>query len=187
MTVLVGAMGAILGLVAVIAALGIVAATLLGAFGGLAEDVGRDVPPASSGASIMPFPLATVRPTLAASAPDPKAPPGTSTATGESLVDLGQRPATYGPSEQARDLLAAIAAAPGRARYTVTYHTDEGTVVFECDVAQDLLVRVHRRSDGHGTAEVWMGYVLDRLQNAAVGASLNDTPAGEMVGTFEMF
>jgi hypothetical protein len=116
--------------------------------------------------------------------PTTTAPAGRS---GEAEVNLGPRPVDFGSRGQARELLALIEQQPGRASYSIAYTTDIDVVVFGCDFSKNVLVRVHRRLDNHGSSETWRGYLLDRLRSAAAGGSLNDTPDGESGGTFDTF
>ena len=97
------------------------------------------------------------------------------------------RSLTFGSRGQARELLNLIDQHPGKAEYRISHRTESDVVVFGADFTLDLLVRVHRRNDDHGTGETWKGYALERLRSAAAGGSLNDTPLGKSPGTFETF
>lgn len=88
---------------------------------------------------------------------------------------------------QASKILSMMEQRPNRSGYTITYSTAADTVVFGCDIRKRTIVRIHQRPDGTGTAETWSGYVVDRLQSAAAGGSLNDAPTGKSPGTLKPF
>lgn len=127
-----------------------------------------------------PPPVAPVPVTAAVPTPTPSL-------AGKAEVNLGRRPWAYGSAAQARDLLSAMDQQPGRAAYTVAYETEVDAVAFGCDLPSGLLLRVHQEPNDHGTKEVWRGYVIERLRNAAAGGFLNDTPAGKSLVDFQKF
>ena len=88
---------------------------------------------------------------------------------------------------QASKILSMMQQHPDRSGYTISYSTAADTVVFGCDIRKRAIVRIHQRPNGTGTAETWNGYVVDRLQSAAAGGSLNDTPTGKSPGTLKPF
>jgi len=99
--------------------------------------------------------------------------------SGQVDIDLGTRPFDFGSQGQARELLALIERQPGKNGYSITYRTTADVVVFGCDFAKDVLIRVHREPTGRGKGETWDGYILERLRSGAAVGSLNDTPAGK--------
>lgn len=98
---------------------------------------------------------------------------------GTMSVDLGTRPFDFGSQGQARELVTLIESSPGKALYEIRYATTADTVTVSGDLAQNILRRVHRTPDGHGSNEEWRGYVMERLRTGATGGSMNDTPAGK--------
>lgn len=107
--------------------------------------------------------------------------------SGEARRDLGQQPVDFGSVDQARELLSLIEEESNRADYQIVYQTEDDAVVFGCNFEEDVIVRIHQRPDGSGSQEAWQGYIMERLTSAASGGSLNDTPEGEIFGTFESF
>ncbi|HEY3057473.1 MAG TPA: hypothetical protein VGL99_00705 [Chloroflexota bacterium] len=105
--------------------------------------------------------------------------------SGELSTDLGSRGIGFGSEGQAKELLAIIQQNPGKANYNISYRTDIDAVVFGADVTRQVIVRVHQEAGKGGSQETWSGYTLERLRNAAAGGSLNDTPAGKLMGTFQ--
>jgi len=101
--------------------------------------------------------------------------------------DLGVRNASFGSLGQARALLSLIKDNPHRFKYQINYKTEAGRVVFSYDIPMDTLTRLHKQKDGSGTVETWPGNALHRLQAAAKGGSLNDTPQGKSSGTLSHF
>jgi hypothetical protein len=101
--------------------------------------------------------------------------------------DLGLQREGFGSSSQAQALLKLIESNPGQYGYQISYTTSSDTVVFGCDLARDSIVRIHQRPNGTGTGERWQGYARHRLQSAADGGSLNDTPAGKQPGVMQSF
>jgi len=79
---------------------------------------------------------------------------------------------------QARSLLEFIEANPGRGRYTITKRTEQGVVVLGCDFDREVLSRVLQKADGSQIQEVWRGFIMERLQGATSGKSLDHTPEG---------
>lgn len=119
-----------------------------------------------------------------------KAPSKTTAAihrSGKKAVNIGQRPLTFGSTSQAQELLAVINQHPNKVDYSVTYSTEKDIVVIGCNFDKNILARMHNFADGHGTAESWRGHLLYRLESAAAGGSLNDTPSGKSPGTMARF
>ncbi len=110
-----------------------------------------------------------------------------STRSGSTIKDLGTQSVDFGSKRQAQALLDLIDSDQSKAEYRLFYKTEVDTVVFGCDFDKDVIVRIHQRKDDHGTQEAWRGYLLERLENAAQGGSLNDTPAGKKIGIYEPF
>ncbi len=107
---------------------------------------------------------------------------------GEASRKLGHKPLDFGSQGQARELLKLMEEEPFKAEYVVSYWTDGADVVrFACSFERSVIVRVRKHPDGHGTMEFWGGFVLERLESAASGGSLNDTPAGKKFGEMESF
>lgn len=82
----------------------------------------------------------------------------------------------YGYERDAQELLDLIEERPGKATYIVSYTTEDVAVVFACELNEGLLVRVEKDFHGERREEEWRGYVIDRLESAAEGGSLNDSP-----------
>jgi hypothetical protein len=106
---------------------------------------------------------------------------------GDLEVDLGTRD-LFGSEGQASELLALI----GRQHYVpvtyrIRYRTEVDTVRLSANLRDGVLLREHHELGGRGSREVWSGYVLERLENAARGGSLNDTPVGKSVGMFTRY
>lgn len=121
--------------------------------------------------------------------PPPTVTPKTIEATriGQASQDLGLQSIDFNSTNQARALLDLIDQNPNQADYQITYQTDIDVVLIGANFDKDILVRLHQEPDSHGTQEIWQGYIIERLQNAAGGGSLNDTPAGKQPGSFETF
>lgn len=119
----------------------------------------------------------------------PQAPKQKVSATSRSAVEvnLGYLPAPLTSQDQATTLLDLIAKNPGRNPYQLTYKTADNVVIFGCNLDKNIIVRMHNYNDGSGSAESWHGNVRYRLQQAAAGNSLNDTPGGNSPGTFTRF
>lgn len=101
--------------------------------------------------------------------------------------DLGVKNVSFGSAGQAREILSLINDKPHQSKYQISYKTDEDTVFLECNIAMDIITRVHKRKNGTGTVEKWQGDALNRLQAAAKGGSLNDTKKGKSAGTMTNF
>jgi len=110
-----------------------------------------------------------------------------SSRSGRSDGNLGGRPAGFGSQGQAQELLLLIRQRPGLAEYTISYQTDIDRVDISCDFLYDVLTRTYTRPDNHGTTERWYGSLESRLQSAAGGESLNDTPSGKSFATSSNF
>jgi hypothetical protein len=117
----------------------------------------------------------------------PKSTTSSAGRSGKAEVNLGIRPVVYGSQAQAQDLLNVMDQQPSKASYNVAYETEIDAVVIGADFTKDVLARVHQKHDGHGSTEVWHGYILERLRSAASGGSLNDTPAGKSLVDFQSF
>lgn len=101
--------------------------------------------------------------------------------------DLGQQSADFGSSRQAQEVLRMIQESPGQGGYQISYRTAADVVIFGCDLNRDTVVRIHQRPSGGGSGERWQGHALYRLQSAAQGGSLNDTPNGKSPAIMERF
>jgi len=75
-------------------------------------------------------------------------------------------------------LLALLTREPGKNLYEIDYHADGAAIAFAYSRGDDILTREQRGADGHGERSVWTGNGVDRLQGAAAGATLSDTPEG---------
>lgn len=106
---------------------------------------------------------------------------------GEVKKDLGTKPDSFGSNQQALELIQFINENPGKADYQISYSTGNETILFGCNFTKDAIIRIHHHKDGHGTQEMWTGNLIERLNNAAGGGSLNDTPNGKNMGTFQSF
>lgn len=98
----------------------------------------------------------------------------------EATRDLGKFAGFSGESmdkKQAEDLLAFINSQPGKDRYTITYMVGPTRYKFIADFRDDALMRIEKTGD-NGRNEYWLGYPMERLQNAVAGGSLDKTPEG---------
>ncbi|PID55427.1 hypothetical protein CSB45_16075 [candidate division KSB3 bacterium] len=100
---------------------------------------------------------------------------------------LGVQSIDFGSKKQAQTLLDFIESEPSKSEYRLIYVTEIDLVIFGCDFNKGVLFRVHQRKGNHGTQEGWQGYILERLESAAEGGSLNDTPSGKIPGIYETF
>jgi len=107
--------------------------------------------------------------------------------SGEATKSLGHLPTDFGSEGQVQELLKLMEKNPGKVDYQIDYQTDVDVVLFGCNFEKDVIIRIHQGKDGHGSQEMWQGYIIERLNNAASGGSLNDTPEGKKLGTFEAF
>lgn len=101
--------------------------------------------------------------------------------------DLGAKNPSFGATGQAIAMLSFIKNNPHQRKYQISYKTEVDKVLFEYDVAQDSLTRIHQKNDGTGTNELLPGDAIYRLRSAAKGGSLFDTSAGKSVGTMRSF
>ena len=113
--------------------------------------------------------------------------PFTVEVSGSKNKNLGTLSALLSSQEQARELLDLIDSYPGRNSYQITYKTTDDIVIFGCNFNQNVLLRIHNRPNGSGTAESWSDDIASRLRQAAAGNSLNDTLNGKRPGTFTRF
>ena len=81
-------------------------------------------------------------------------------------------------NEEATLLLTLVTREVGKTLYEIDYHAGGSTITFALSSGDDNLTREETHSDGHGQRTVWTGYGLERLQGAAAGATLSDTPDG---------
>jgi hypothetical protein len=96
----------------------------------------------------------------------------------QAVLPLGELPSVMPLSEEATLLLALVTREPGKTLYEIDYHADGSTVTFAYSQGSDTLTREQRGGDGHGTRSVWATYGVERLQAAAAGATLSETPDG---------
>jgi len=101
--------------------------------------------------------------------------------------DLGYQSHAFGSQRQAITLIDLIKKHPGKNDYQIFYKTDRDVVVFGCNLKKNVIIRIHQDATGHGTQEMWSGYIMDRLNNAAGGGSLNNTPTGKIMGIHQSF
>lgn len=101
--------------------------------------------------------------------------------------NLGVESVQFGSTGQAQAMLQLLNDVPGKTDYLITYQTAIDVVFFGVDFDKKTISRMHSRPDGTGNAEQWSGYVLSRLESAAGGGSLNDTPKGKLPGTSQYF
>ena len=97
------------------------------------------------------------------------------------------KPDGFGSSGQALALIDLIKRSPRDSIYQIKYKTSTDIVVFECDLSQDTVTRIHQKSKGRNTVEKWSGQAILRLKHAANGGSLDDTPNGHSPGTIRTF
>ena len=79
-------------------------------------------------------------------------------------MSLGEVPSVLSQGEEATLLLSLVTREPGKNLYEIT---------FAYDAAGDTLERDQRGADGHGEKTQWTGSSVDRLQEAASGATLS--------------
>ena len=108
-------------------------------------------------------------------------------ASQEITAKLGKQGPDFGPAQQAAALLKLMETNPGTTQYRITYNTDNDVVVFGCNLEKEIILRFHSDLTGHGTSEEWTGHSLYRIQDAAGGGSLDNTPEGKQIGTKEQF
>ena len=96
----------------------------------------------------------------------------------QATLSLGELPSVMPQSEEATLLLALVTREPGKTLYEIDYHAGGSTIAFAYSPGDDTLTREQRDADGHGERSVWTGNGVDRLQGAAAGATLSDTPEG---------
>jgi hypothetical protein len=96
----------------------------------------------------------------------------------QALLSLGELPSVMPQSEEATLLLALVTREPGKTLYEIDYRSGDSTVAFAYSPSTDTITREQKSTDGHGERSVWMGHGVDRLQGAAAGATLSDTPDG---------
>jgi len=66
--------------------------------------------------------------------------------------------------------------------------TSGDQVQITVDMNEQVITRRKTRTDGHGSSEVWKGYVMYRLESAASGdGSLNHTPDGAKASIYTTF
>lgn len=102
-------------------------------------------------------------------------------------VNLGKKGPDFGAAGEASAILHLLRTRPGASRYEAAYVTANGEVVVHCDFEHEVIVRTITRRDGHGVSETWSRHTLFRLQKAASGGSLNDSPEGKLYGTLSSF
>ncbi|MCB2218086.1 MAG: hypothetical protein KQH59_18645 [Desulfobulbaceae bacterium] len=107
--------------------------------------------------------------------------------TGTISRDLGPQITAFGSTRQAQALLQFMDEWPDRNEYLVSYNTDSDTVSFGCNFQLGTLSRRHDYPSGESTIETWNRYILERLQAAAGGGSLNDTPKGKVFAEEKKF
>ena len=96
----------------------------------------------------------------------------------QAVLPLGELPSVMPQSEEATLLLALVTREPGKTLYEIDYRADGSTITFAFSPGSDTLTREQRGGDGHGTRSVWATYGVERLQGAAAGATLSETPDG---------
>lgn len=101
--------------------------------------------------------------------------------------NLGTVDADLGSTKQAESLLRLINDVPNQTKYAISYQTPIDVVIIGADFEKNVLVRMHNRPDGSGSAEKWSGYILERIKAGAEGQSLNQTPNGQQPGTYQSF
>lgn len=101
--------------------------------------------------------------------------------------DLGVQNPSFGSTGQAQAMLSLVKNNPHQRKYQISYKTEVDKVLFEYDVAQDTLTRIHQKNDGTGTRETLPGDAMYRLRSAAKGKSLFDTKTGKSTGTMAAF
>ena len=100
------------------------------------------------------------------------------TSNQQSVMSLGEVPSVLSQGEEATLLLSLVTREPGKNLYEISYQADGNRVTFAYDAAGDTLERDQRGADGHGEKTQWTGSSVDRLQEAASGATLSYTPDG---------
>ncbi|KAB2888380.1 MAG: hypothetical protein F9K32_16735 [Desulfobulbaceae bacterium] len=102
-------------------------------------------------------------------------------------ANLGLKGPDFDSAWQAAAILQLIRKKPGATRYEVYYKTRDHEVVFSCDLEEQTIDLTRTYPDGHGTLERWSGHSLYRLENAAGGGSLDNTPEGKLFRTLKTF
>ncbi len=105
--------------------------------------------------------------------------------SGDAVADLGHQDVALSTADQAKALLGLMERQPGKASYQIIHQVGEEVVVFGLDQNKDSLSCLRQRMDGTGTKDRWEGHALQRLQSAANGGSLDDTPDGKAPVTIE--
>ena len=108
----------------------------------------------------------------------PQAETQSATNAQQAVLPLGELPSLMPQSEEATLLLALVTREPGKTLYEIDYHAEGATITFAYSPPNDTLTREQRSGDGHGTMSVWATYGVERLQGAAAGATLSETPDG---------
>lgn len=102
-------------------------------------------------------------------------------------ANLGLKGPGFNPAGQAAAILQLIREKPGANRYELYFKTSDHEVVFSCDLEEQKIDLTRTYPDGHGTLERWSGHSLYRLENAAGGGSLDNTPEGKLFRTLKTF
>lgn len=102
-------------------------------------------------------------------------------------ANLGLKGPEFDSAGQAAAILQLIRKKPGATRYEISYGTRDHEVVFSCDLENQRIDLTRTYPDGHGTLERWSGHSLYRLENAAGGGSLDNTPEGKLFRTLKSF
>lgn len=86
---------------------------------------------------------------------------------------MGEVLSVLSQGEEATLLLSLVTREPGKDLYEISYQAGSDKVTFAYDAAGDTLAREQRGADGHGEKTEWTGSSVDRLQEAAAGATLS--------------
>lgn len=102
-------------------------------------------------------------------------------------ANLGLKGPDFDSTGQAAAILQLLRKKPGATRYEISYKTSDHEVAFSCDLEKQTIDLTRTYPDGHGTLERWSGHSLYRLENAAGGGSLDNTPEGKLFRTLKSF
>lgn len=92
-----------------------------------------------------------------------------------------------GSTAQSTALLELIENNPQYIDYQVSKELTDEVILFGCNIDKKVIIRIHQRKDGTGTQEVWTDHILYRLKTSKEGGSLNETPQGNIPGSFFSF
>ncbi len=110
--------------------------------------------------------------------------PGSFNGTRELKHHLGVFPSVSGELDVrlAQEVLTMMERAPGLERYTITVDINTVRHALVADTKGNALIRMTTPKDESPTTIIYKGYLQSRLDEAAHGATLADTPEGRKPG-----